>query len=634
VSASPADRPLSALLLVDLQRDYLELPGLEPSAQAIVARAQALLEGFRARGLPVIHVWTTVSREDDQRMRHWRRRDLWRCEEGTPGHRAALGLEPDEQEPIVHKAGFDAFAGGALDRLLDELHVERLLIAGMHLHACVREAVLGAHARERLAEVWVAEDAVTSDDPAHAAVTRRYLEARDVRFLPVATALAELDGDVKQASGAPPEVVHDAAARVRDAALRWRERPVSARAQLLERAADLLEPQAASIAMQMAEEIAKPVRFGELEVARAAEMLRAIARRCSDEAKVELVRGVEVRRRPLGVVAVITPWNNPVYIPLGKIAAGLVYGNGVLWKPAPDAQAIAERVVATLREAGLPDGLLALIAGDRHAAQRVMSTPAVDAVTVTGSSLAGFAAQEICAGRRIPLQAELGGNNAALVWSDADLEQAAREIAAGAFDLAGQRCTANRRVVVHHELKGELLTLLARETAALSWGDPRERLTRIGPMVGFEQRDRLAELIARSQLPSLVPHGADAPGGVRAAPWHPPTIVCCEEPGAEIVQRETFGPLLIVQSAADWAQAIELVNGVEQGLVAALFSSSPMIVARFLEEAQAGILKVNSSTADAEVDVPFGGWRQSGVGPPEHGPFDRDFYTRPQVVYR
>ena len=86
--------------------------------------------------------------------------------------------------------------------------------------------------------------------------------------------------------------------------------------------------------------------------------------------------------------------------------------------------------------------------------------------------------------------------------------------------------------------------------------------------------------------------------------------------------------------AADWAQAIELVNGVEQGLVAALFSSSPTTVTRFLEEAQAGILKINSSTADADVDVPFGGWRHSGVGPPEHGPFDRDFYTRPQVVYR
>jgi alpha-ketoglutaric semialdehyde dehydrogenase len=634
MSAPRADRPLLALLLVDLQRDYLELPGLEPSAHAIVARAQALLESFRRRELPVIHVWTTVSREDDRRMRHWRRRDLWRCEEGTPGHRPALGLEPQAQEPIVHKTGFDAFAGGTLDRLLDDLQVEGVLIAGIHLHACVREAALGAHAREHLAEVWVAQDAVTSDDPAHAAVTRRYLEARDVRFLSVATALAELDGNAEPPSGAGREVVHEAAARVREAALRWERSPASSRALLLERAADLLEPQAASIAMQMAEEIAKPVRFGELEVARAAEMLRAVARRCRDGAEVELVQGVEVRRRPLGVVAVITPWNNPVYIPLGKIAAALAYGNGVLWKPAPQAQAIAERLAETLHEAGLPEGLLALISGDRHAAQRAMAAPAVDAVTVTGSSLAGFAAQEICAGRRIPLQAELGGNNAALVWSDADLELAAREIAAGAFDLAGQRCTVNRRVVVHRDLKAELLALLTRETAALVWGDPRRPDTRIGPMVGLEQRDRLVELIARAQLPSLVPHGEDAPEGVGAAPWHPPTIVCCEEPGAEIVQRETFGPLLVVQSAADWRQAIELVNGVEQGLVAALFSSSLATVARFLEEAQAGILKVNRSTADAEVDVPFGGWRHSGVGPPEHGPFDRDFYTRPQSVYR
>lgn len=100
------------LLLVDLQRDYLALPGLEPAPGAVVARARTLLDGFRAQGLPVIHVWTTVSRAHDQRMRHWKREGVWRCEQGTPGHLPAPGLEPGDEEAVVHKHGFDPFAGG------------------------------------------------------------------------------------------------------------------------------------------------------------------------------------------------------------------------------------------------------------------------------------------------------------------------------------------------------------------------------------------------------------------------------------------------------------------------------------------------------------------------------------------
>ncbi len=644
------------LLLVDLQRDYLALPGLEPAPDAVVARARELLDGFRARGLAVIHVWTTVSREHDRRMRHWKREGLWRCEQGTPGHLPAPGLEPREGEAVVHKSGFDPFAGGELDRLLDELRVGCLALAGVHLHACVRAAALGAHARESIEEIVVADDAVTSDDPVHAAATRRYLERRDVRFAPAAAILAGLDASAPTARVAARAVPGDAHERVRATAAgcaasasAWRSLGVEARAGVLERAADLLEPEAESLAAALAADIGKPVRYGAMEVRRTAQMLRAVARRCRATATSELRAHGELRRRPHGVVAAITPWNNPLYIPLGKIAPALAYGNAVLWKPAPAAQSISERVAATLQEAGLPAGLLGLVAGARQEAQLAMSDPDVSAVTVTGSSLAGFAAQEICARRRIPLQAELGGNNAAMVWEDADLEHAAREIAEGAFALAGQRCTANRRVVVHHERHDELLELLVRETAALPWGDPLDEDTHVGPMLGPEQRERLVEALTRSGLPTRVPHGRTTPaapgragvvGGERPeavgaqGAWYPPTIVCCEDADSELVQRETFGPLLVVQRAADWSHALALVNGVEQGLAAALFSRSEASAARFLEEAQAGIVKLNRSTADAEVDVPFGGWKASGVGPPEHGSFDADFHTRAQTVYR
>jgi acyl-CoA reductase-like NAD-dependent aldehyde dehydrogenase len=115
--------------------------------------------------------------------------------------------------------------------------------------------------------------------------------------------------------------------------------------------------------------------------------------------------------------------------------------------------------------------------------------------------------------------------------------------------------------------------------------------------------------------------------------WYPSTILCCANPNAEIVQEESFGPVLVVQTARDWDEAMRLCNGVRQGLAASIFTGSREMTERFLAEAQAGILKVNQSTADAAVDVPFGGWKASGLGPPEHGIFDLDFYTRPQTIY-
>jgi acyl-CoA reductase-like NAD-dependent aldehyde dehydrogenase len=331
-------------------------------------------------------------------------------------------------------------------------------------------------------------------------------------------------------------------------------------------------------------------------------------------------------------VSLITPWNNPVYIPLGKLAPALAYGNAVVWKPAPAAGEISREL------AGMFDGLpVAVVEGGREAAFAAMSEPEVDAVTITGSSAAGFSAQEVCARRRIPLQAELGGNNAAIVWPDADLAYAAREIADGAFAQAGQRCTANRRLIVHRDCRDELLELILSETEALPWGDPRDERTKVGPLVDAEERERVAQLVARAgdDVDLIVPHGTEPPAveGFDGA-WYPPTIALCDEPTSEIVQQESFGPVLVIQAAADWDQAMRLLNGVPQGLVAALFSSSPELAKRFLREARAGVLKLGRSTADAEVDVPFGGWKASGIGPPEHGDFDLDFYTRPQAVYR
>lgn len=637
-------RPL--LLLVDLQRDYLDAPGLDPPSRAIVRGAARLLDGCRAADVDVAHAWTTVSRQTDDRMPHWRREGRWLCEEGTPGHAPPTELEPAPGEPVIHKTHFNPFSGTDLTELLDDRSTELLIVCGVHLHGCVREAVLGAY--ERGLEVRVAQDAVGSDDPVHAAITRRYLERRAARFLTTDQILGDVDSaNTAEAANQPPpddrrgpaatHRVADAAAACRAAQPDWSAQPIESRLEVLARAAATLESKAPELANLMAAEIGKPVRYGSLEAGRSAKMLRAVANHAREPSP-DGLPGAALRHRPLGVAAIVTPWNNPIYIPLGKIAPALAYGNATLWKPAPAGQAMAQRIRDLLHRAGLPPGVLGVVSGGRREAVAAMADPAVDAVSITGSSTAGYSAQEACARRRIPLQAELGGNNAALVWEDADLELAAAELADGAFAQAGQRCTANRRVVVHDSRAEQLLYLLRTRTQALAWGDPHDPEVKVGPIVDEPARDRIAAAVADAEKHATqidVPHGSEEPpGGAPPAPWYPPTIVWCDDPMAEIVQEETFGPVLVVQRADEWGRAMDLVTGVPQGLAAALFTASPELIDRFQREVPAGIVKINRSTADAEVDVPFGGWKASGIGPPEHGRFDRDFYTRPQVVYR
>jgi acyl-CoA reductase-like NAD-dependent aldehyde dehydrogenase len=386
----------------------------------------------------------------------------------------------------------------------------------------------------------------------------------------------------------------------------------------------------------MARDVGKPVRFGRGEVRGTVEMLRAIASRWQREAPPDAGRPMAVSRRPHGVVAIITPWNNPLYIPLGKIVPAVLYGNAVVWKPAPEALGLSERMMQLLTASGWPEDLVRHVGGGREAGEALMNQQSVAAVTLTGSSAAGYAAQGICGRRRIPLQAELGGNNAAIVMPDADLGRAAREIVAGAFEQAGQRCTANSRIVVHAGCSDALLELIVEEAGSLVWGDPAQETTQVGPVVSAGHRERVAGMIERALahgVRALWPLGSKPPGRSLEGAWQPPVILCCEDGALEIVQEEVFGPVLVVQTARDWDEAIGLCNGVRQGLVASIFTESENTVADFLERAQAGILKVNQSTASAAVDAPFGGWKHSGLGPPEHGEFDRDFYTRPQTIY-
>lgn len=623
------------LLLVDLQADYLAAPGIEPPAATVVHQAAWLLQQCRSHGVPVAHVWTTVTRSPDNRMPHWIATGRWLCEKGTAGHKPPDSLQPLPGEPVFHKTGFSAFATPDLEQFLEANAVDTVIVAGLHLHACVRETVLGAYDRNRA--VWVAEDATGSNDPVHAVATRQHLLRRAASFLPTSQIIGHLLERTRPPIPGKPVSDNVSLPEPYDRALAIV--PFEARTAGVLRLADDLERHAGDLAGMMADVIGKPVWHGEAEVRRTAAMLRVIANRAAQDRTTNHGDPPEVRHRPLGTVAAVTPWNNPFYIPLGKIVPALLYGNSVVWKPSPLAWPLASELFTRFsRHLPALSAILSMVEGGRQESERLLHHPAVNAVTLTGSLETGRVAADACARRHLPLQAELGGNNAAIVWEDADLAQAARQIADGAFAQAGQRCTANRRVIVAAPLRHDFLNHLREAASALPLGSPRSAQTRIGPMVTSAQRDRVAAVIARARAsgfevlplqPDPVPDGSWGHDGA----WMAPVLVLCDDPDHEVVQQETFGPVLVVQTAQTWEEAIGLLNGVSQGLAAALFSQSPERISQFLDQARAGILKINQSTADAGLDLPFGGWKSSGWGPPEHGRFDREFFTRPQTVY-
>jgi acyl-CoA reductase-like NAD-dependent aldehyde dehydrogenase/nicotinamidase-related amidase len=668
------------ILLIDLQNDFLCSLYLEPAPGGMIDRVARLVNAARELSIPVVHIWTTVSPKNDSRMPHWKLMNKWSCVEGTEGHATPEPLRPLTSENIIHKTFFSAFSDSALEGVLRSLEAETLVLAGVHLHGCIRATALDAY--QRGFRIWIAEDAVASDDPLHAAITRRYLEQRSLRFLPVEMIISSFHksavttGECRDLTNSLPSaiiadsVLRDthlehmvhfsprqngeicwsvsvcgaeqasrAAKTARKAWSGWKDSSMTARVEVLERFAGLLTGEADALAEQMAREIGKPVMYGRAEVFRTAALLKDLMRRADDPLEIRCGPDSVVRYRPLGLIAIVTPWNNPLAIPIGKIAPALFYGNTVVWKPAPASSSLAIKTMELLRASGCPAGAVNLICGDRSTAEALMADPEVDAATLSGSLSAGYSAQDICTARHIPLQAELGGNNAAVVWSDCDIEKAASRIAEAAFGFAGQRCTANRRAVVDTRCYDKFLKYLLQAVSALVWGDPLDHRTQVGPLISLDKCSRIGDIVERARASGgivFIPHAAaaDYAGLTRRGAYFPPVVICCDNPRNEVVQEETFGPVLVIQRANDWTRAMELCNGVKQGLAAALFSDSQEIIKRFLEEAQAGILKINAATADANAEAPFGGWKASGIGPPEHGESDREFYTRAQSVYK
>ncbi|MFF3332783.1 aldehyde dehydrogenase family protein [Streptomyces sp. NPDC002888] len=431
-----------------------------------------------------------------------------------------------------------------------------------------------------------------------------------------------------------------AVAAARDAFPRWAATPHHVRGRILDRAADILDAHAEPWGEELSWEEGKTRAEGIGEVQRAAEIFRYYASEASRPvgevfASPRTGEQIHVIHRPVGVVAVVTPFNFPIAIPAWKIAPALSYGNTVVWKPASLVPLLAVRLAEALVEAGLPEGVLSLLIGGGPLGGRLVEHPGVDAVTFTGSTSVGRSLIAACGWLARPFQAEMGGKNAAVVLADADLELAAGEVLAGAFRSSGQKCTATSRLVVEQPVADDFLALLTKRAAALRVGDPLEEDTEMGPVVSVQARDEIQRSVdagtTRAGVDLLTggrPYEDDRMDGAFLAP----TVV--ELAGDDPLWREElFGPVLSVRRARDIQEAFRLANDSDFGLSAAVFTDDLRAVAAATEQVDVGVLHINSETAGADPHVPFGGAKQSAYGPKEQGRAAREFFTRTKTVY-
>ncbi len=444
-------------------------------------------------------------------------------------------------------------------------------------------------------------------------------------------------------SVAPASTAEDVRAAV-DAALdglvTWRRSTPTARADVLTRASRLLAERAGDIAAEMVAEEGKPLADARNEASRTPKNLELYAGEAyrltgatfpSDDTP--LVYSV---LDPVGVVAVITPWNFPLNMASRKIAPALAAGNAVVFKPSPMTPWMGERLATAFLDAGLPPGVLNVVHGF-DAGAHLVADQRVGAITFTGSTAVGRRIHDTARlGQR--LQLELGGKNPVVVLEDADIDAAADVVARSSFSLTGQACTGAGRILVHESIHDQLVdAVVARAERHVLGAGETEGVT-MGPLIDERALDAMGAAVS-----TAVGDGATVvTGGQRAAGtglddgwFFPPTVLVDVAPGSALATQEVFGPVIGVERIGSLDEAIASANAVEYGLSAAICTRSLTAAQRFAAEVEAGMVRVNRPTVGAAFNAPFGGIKQSGTATHREqlGPTVMDFYTVSRTVW-
>jgi aldehyde dehydrogenase (NAD+) len=443
-----------------------------------------------------------------------------------------------------------------------------------------------------------------------------------------------------------PSAGRDDAAQAAEAAAKafpgWAATPMPKRGDILRKAADLLEQRLDTVAEALTREEGKTLAESKGEVARGVSLLRYYsgeAMQPTGEVYPSAAPGtfLYAERVPLGPVALITPWNFPIAIPTWKIAPALAFGNTVVFKPAEITPLTAWHIADVLDKAGLPAGVLNLVVGrGSQIGPALVESPHIKAVSFTGSNEVGSRLAAQCAERGIKFQLELGGKNPVIVLNDADLDKAVELTIQGAMLSTGQKCTATSRVIVHRDVLAGFRERVAARAAALKVGDGMKSDTYMGPLVSADAEKTVLEYIeiGKTEGAKLIAGGGKLKGGDYDGGYFvSPTVFDGVRRDMRIAQEEIFGPVVGLIEARDFDDAVALANDTRFGLSASVVTRDLGLALRFVREIQAGIVHVNSQTAGAEPQVPFGGFKGSSSGTREQGKAAREFFTQIKTVY-
>ena len=422
----------------------------------------------------------------------------------------------------------------------------------------------------------------------------------------------------------------EAVARAKAAFPAWRAVEPADRAKLLYGLADALEAAKEDLAQLEARNAGKPIGDARGEMGMVVDTFRFYAgapeRTLGDTIPVS--GGVAMTfREPVGVVALITPWNFPLTIASWKLAPALAAGNTVVLKPAELTPLTALQFERIALEAGIPEGVVNVVVGPGSTAgARLVEHPDVAKVAFTGStevgrSIAATAAQTI---KRVTL--ELGGKSANVVFADADLAAAAAAAGPAVFGNAGQDCCARSRILVERPALDAFMDALEEHVEAIRVGDPLDEATEMGPLISAGQREAVASFVPGDAPVAIQGSVPDGPGF-----WFPPTVLCPVDPGDRAVREEIFGPVAVVVPFRTEAEAVELANDTIYGLSGSIWTRDGAKALRMARAVETGVLSINSNTS-VRVSTPFGGFKRSGYGR-ELGPHALDHYTEVKSVY-
>jgi alpha-ketoglutaric semialdehyde dehydrogenase len=449
----------------------------------------------------------------------------------------------------------------------------------------------------------------------------------------------DLIGTFQRSTQADVERAIDAG---RQAFERWRLVPAPRRAEILFRAAQLIADRKEALARDMTREMGKVLDETRGDVQEAIDMTffmagegrRQYGQTVPSELRDKFAMSI---RQPLGVCAIITPWNFPMAIPSWKIIPALVCGNTVVFKPATLTPLSALNFVKILEEAGVPPGVVNLVTGGgSDIGSAMVASDTVRVVSFTGSTDIGRAVSERGAASFKKIHLEMGGKNVIMVMDDANLDLAIDGCVWGGFGTSGQRCTAASRVVVHEKVYRTFVDRFVERVRALRIGSGLEPSTQMGPVVSESQLNTVMSYVRIGQQEGarLVCGGNRLDkGGLARGFFHEPTVFADVAPAMRIAQEEIFGPVVSVIPCRSFDEAVAIGNNVQYGLSASIYTQDINRAFAAMRDMYTGIFYVNAPTIGAEVHLPFGGTKATGNGHREAGSAALDVFSEWKSVY-